>query len=102
MIIVSQNKKRTTESTELFIDTIIQSDKKSTYGIFVEKTDSAYIKLGEYETEERAKEVLQELISRIVLTERFEAICIPERQDNMVIDMYDNNRPLFIYEMPKE
>ncbi len=61
-----------------------------------------YAFLGEYKTEERAREVLRELINRIVLTERFEATFILEKQDNMVIDMYDNDRPLFVYEMPEE
>ena len=99
MIIVSQDKKKIINFDNV-LSIHIQTDERKSL-LFAE-TERYAIFLAEYKTEERAREVLRELINRIVLTERFEAICIPERQDNMVIDMYDNDRPLFVYEMPEE
>ena len=69
---------------------------------FINYADDDWDVIGTYNSFERAKEVLEEMTERIVLTQRFGAICIPERQDNMVMDMYDKEKPLFIYEMPKE
>ena len=51
MIIVSQNKKRITESMELFIDTIIRDNEPVVYGIYADKSNS-YLNLGIYKTEE--------------------------------------------------
>ena len=88
MVILNQSKQGTTESMELFIDTIIENNKNITYGIFVEKTADRYMKLGEYKTEERAEQVLQEIINKY-------------RQYNL-----DNNKAVTaipkVYEMPKE
>ena len=96
MTIVSQDK------TEIINYDNVKNFYISTRYISINYIDKDNEVIATYKTEERAREVLQELINRIVLTERFEAICIPGRQDNMVIDMYDNDRPLFIYEMPEE
>ena len=101
MIIVSQPKNNIANFDNI---TNIELEEYENKGWIIKcyTTDNHYINLAIYKTEERAKEVLQEIINRIMLTERFEATCIPECQNNMVIDMYDNNRPLFIYEMPEE
>ena len=101
MIIVNQDK------TQIFnFDNInylhMGKNLDNDFAIEINYSDCNYNIIASYKTEERAKEVLQEIIGRIVLTERFAAVCIPERQDEMVISMYDNNKPLFIYEMPEE
>lgn len=87
MVIVSQDKKRTTESMELFIDMIIGDNEPVAYGIYADKSNS-YLNLGIYKTEKRAQEVLQEIVSKY-------------RQYNL-----DNNKAVTIlpkvYEMPKE
>lgn len=87
MVIVSQDKKRTTESMELFIDMIIGDNEPIVYGIYADKSNS-YLNLGIYKTEKRAQEVLQEIVSKY-------------RQYNL-----DNNKAVTIlpkvYEMPKE
>ena len=99
MIIVSQDKTEIINFNNI-VSVWIDSDEED--GFSIEVAADINTTLAYYKTEERAKEVLQEIIGRIVLTERFAAVCIPERQDEMVISMYDNNKPLFIYEMPEE
>lgn len=81
MVIVSQNKKITTKSMELSIE--------DTNKIMVEASCGKLYFLGKYETEERAKEVLQEIITRYKNWENMKAgqpsgLCLP------------------VYEMPKE
>lgn len=87
MVIVSQDKERTTESMELFIDVIIRDNEPIVYGIYAEQFKQ-YLNLGIYNTKERAKEILQEIISKY-------------RQYNL-----DNNKAVTmipkVYEMPKE
>ena len=71
MIIVSQDKKRTTESMELFIDMIIGDNEPVVYGIYADKSNS-YLNLGIYKTEARAKEILIEIareFRRVLRTE---------------------------------
>ncbi len=58
--------------------------------------------IGKYNSEQRAKEVLDDIIKRIVMSERFAATCDIERQSNIIGNSYDKNEPLFIYQMPKE
>ena len=65
MIIVSQDKKRIVNFDNLTQVYITHCEEDNTgYFIRVETVDSLYEDLGEYATEERAKEVLQELIER--------------------------------------
>ncbi len=92
MIIVSQDKKRTTESMELFIDMIIGDNEPVVYGIYADKSNS-YLNLGIYKTEERAKEILQEIVG---LYRRCQQV-IGER-GGVANFIY----PPKIYEMPKE
>ena len=61
MIIVSQDKRLSTKSLELSIEDIENKDAKR---IMVEGNCGNLYFLGKYETEERAKEVLQEIITR--------------------------------------
>lgn len=92
MIIVSQDKKRTTESMELFIDMIIGDNEPVVYGIYADKSNS-YLILGIYKTEERAKEILQEIVG---LYKRCQQV-IGER-GGVANFIY----PPKVYEMPKE
>ena len=57
MVIVSQDKKRTTESMELFIDMIIGDNEPVVYGIYADKSNS-YLNLGIYKTEKDRKSVV--------------------------------------------
>ena len=59
MIIVSQDKRLLTKSLELSIEDIENKDAKK---IMVESNCGKLYFLGKYATEERAKEVLQEII----------------------------------------
>lgn len=92
MVIVSQDKKRTTESMELFIDMIIGDNEPVVYGIYADKSNS-YLNLGIYKTEERAKEILQEIVG---LYRRCQQV-IGER-GGVANFIY----PPKVYEMPKE
>lgn len=65
MVIVSQDKKRIVNFDNLTQVYITHCEEDNTgYFIRFETVDSLYEDLGEYATEERAKEVLQEIIER--------------------------------------
>ena len=86
MVIVSQDKRLSTKSLELSIENIENKDAKK---IMVEGNCGKLYFLGKYATEERAKEVLQEIITRYKNWENMKAgqtsgLCLP------------------VYEMPKE
>lgn len=86
MLILSQNKKISTKSLELSIEDIANENAKK---IMVESNCGKLYFLGKYATEERAKEVLQEIITRYKNWENMKAgqpsgLCLP------------------VYEMPKE
>lgn len=87
MVIVSQNKERITEGMELYINAIIEEDEPIVYGIFVEKFKASF-QLGHYKTKERAKEVLEEIITQY-------------REENCEFEngMYHMQR---IYRMPED
>lgn len=59
MVIVSQDKKRTTDKLELWVDLVIDNY----YGVFYIDIEKDIICLGSYKTEERAEEVLQEIVT---------------------------------------
>ena len=108
MLIVSQDKEEIINFDNIINITLLNDstiENNNGYDIWVgtnQPVEDNYRRIGTYATKERAKTVLNEIIKRIVMTERFAAICIPERQDTMVIESYDNDEPLFIYHMPKE
>lgn len=86
MLIVSQDKRLSTKSLELSIEDIENKDDKK---IMVEGNCGKLYFLGKYATEERAKEILQEIITRYKNWENMKAgqpsgLCLP------------------VYEMPKE
>lgn len=62
MIIVSQNKDMVVNFDNITRVYISQYEEKTANFIRLETVDSIYDDLGQYETEERAKEVLQEII----------------------------------------
>lgn len=62
MIIVSQDKTKIVNFDNLIQIYITQNEEETANFIRYESVDSLYEDLGEYKTEERAKEVLQEII----------------------------------------
>lgn len=62
MIIVSQDKTKIVNLDNLIQIYITQDEEETANFIRYESVDSLYDDLGEYKTEERAKEVLQEII----------------------------------------
>ena len=64
MIIVSQDKTKIVNFDKLIQIYITQDEEETANFIRYESVDSLYEDLGEYKTEERAKEVLQEIIIR--------------------------------------
>ena len=62
MIIVSQDKTKIVNFDNLIQIYITQDEEETANFIRYESVDSLYDDLGEYKTEERAKEVLQEII----------------------------------------
>ena len=62
MIIVSQDKEKIVNFDNLTQVYITQDEEETSYFIRYETVDSLYDDLGKYETEERGKEVLQEII----------------------------------------
>lgn len=100
MIIVSQDKERTTESMELFIDRIIGDDEPTIYKIYVDKSN-AYLNLGIYKTKERAKKILAKINYWNAQFELFKVVS--EKEQERMLDYFNRNNIDFnIYEMPKE
>ena len=62
MIIVSQDKEKIVNFDNLTQVYITQDEEETAYFIRYETVDSLYDDLGQYKTEERAKEVLAEII----------------------------------------
>lgn len=62
MIIVGQDKEKIVNFDNLTQVYITQDEEETAYFIRFETVDSLYDDLGEYDTEERAKEVLAEII----------------------------------------
>lgn len=68
MIIVSQDKEKIVNFDNLTQVYITQDEEETAYFIRFETIDSLYDDLGEYKTEERAKEVLQGIVSKYKIT----------------------------------
>ena len=66
MIIVSQDKTKIVNFDNLTQIYITQDEEKTAFFIRHETVDSLYDDLGFYKTEEKAKEVLQEIIQRYI------------------------------------
>lgn len=72
MIIVSQDKDKIFNFNNLTQVYITTDEEETEYEIRCETVDSLYDTLGAYKTEERAKEVLQEIINAIVYSRKAE------------------------------
>ena len=94
MIIVSQDKDKIINFDNLTQVYITQDEEEKAYFIRFETVDSLYDDLGEYKTEERAKEVLQEIWNFYETAKRYEC------SSNNGITIFLEKK--FTYEMPKE
>lgn len=103
MIILSQNKERIINFENLEMVEINKpgtwNQKRFTIDTYPNSEDSQkfHIKLGEYRTEKRAKEVLQEII-KTYSNQNFAKVL---KYRNLNLDNNDKEE-LFTYEMPKE
>lgn len=95
MIIVSQNKLLITESLALSIEGIENKKEKK---IMVQENCGKLYLLGVYDTEERAKEILQEIIKVYKGTEAFK-VSVNRIQDVVGKIAIENG---FVYEMPEK
>lgn len=94
MIIVSQDKEKIVNFDNLTQVYITQDEEETAYFIRYETVDSLYDDLGKYETEERAKEVLQEIIRALIEAKKLESA-----NSMFGFDIIPSNT---VYEMPKE
>ena len=90
MIIVSQDKEKIVNFDNLTQVYITQAEAETAYFIRYETVDSLYDDLGEYKTEERAKEVLQEIVSK------YKTTLYNSKTNETVVNIPK------VYEMPKE
>ena len=90
MIIVSQDKEKIVNFDNLTQVYITQDEEETAYFIRYETVDSLYDDLGEYKTEERAKEVLQEIVSK------YKTTLYNSKTNETVVNVPK------VYEMPKE
>lgn len=95
MIIVSQDKTKIVNFDNLTQIYITQDEEKTATFIRYETVDSLYDDLGEYKTEERAKEALKGIISRYEVIELF-------KMNSSEKEGYTLSDYTPIYEMPKE
>ena len=94
MIIVSQDKNSIInfdKTQRIWIDDNVLDKKNTTFEIYADGET-----LGEYATEERAKEVLEEITQYYKKFEYCRQITIGQRQDDT------RKNELGVYEMPKE
>lgn len=101
MLIINQNRNKTTKDLELNIYKKLDENFK-VIGYQIENDNMI---LGIYKTEERAKEVLQEITNQYQHSKMWEH-CLNERErldiDNLLMQKSKDNRALFVYMMPKE
>lgn len=98
MIIVSQDKKKIVENLNLGISK--PGEYNRNYVIYNTEIGE---ELGEYKTEERAKEVLQEIINLNIKFELYKTMPAEGKGQAIMLDNFSNNNIKFdTYEMPKE
>lgn len=90
MIIINQDRDKIVNFGNLTQVYITQDEEKIAYFIRFETVDSLYDDLGEYKTEERAKEVLQEIVSK------YKTTLYNSRTNETVVNIPK------VYEMPKK
>ena len=93
MIIVNQNKKNISNFDKVNYIEILPSSNTDGFKIIV-NYDTDYEVLGFYKTEERAKEVLQEIIKFYEILKRYEC------SSNNGLTLF--TKDTFVYEMPLE
>ena len=94
MIIVSQDKTKIVNFDNLTQIYITQDEEETATFIRYETVDSLYDDLGEYKTEERAKEVLQEILKYYDSLKANTIYAISDKDYPMDMKSY--------YDMPKE
>jgi len=96
MIIVNQNK-----DVIVNFDNIVglQIEDNGIEAIFINNDD---LILAEYKTEERAKEVLQEIIKTYKTTEGYKCSNNLSFHKELIEDAERNNRDVFLYVMPSK
>lgn len=99
MIIVSQEKEKIVNFDNLIQIYITQDEEETANFIRYESVDSLYEDLGEYKTEERAKEVLQEIYK--VYSDFTLIKCVNEKYQNQLI-IGNINKYFDVYEMPED
>lgn len=101
MIIVSQDKTKIFNFDNLIQIYITQDEEKTATFIRYETVDSLYDDLGQYKTEERAKEVLQDIIAVYQMSKIYE--CSETKiQASTALESLKIKQQPFKYEMPKE
>ena len=90
MLIVNQDRDKIVNFGNLTQVYITQDEEKIACFIRFETVDSLYDDLGEYKTEERAKEVLQEIVSK------YKTTLYNSKTNETVVNIPK------VYEMPKE
>ena len=101
MIIESQDKTKIVNFDNLTQIYITQDEEETATFIRYETVDSLYYDLGEYKTEERAKEVLQGIIAVYQASKMF--TCTGLEVQEIIADKYKEKgiKP-FKFEMPEE
>lgn len=101
MIIVSQDKTKIVNFDNLTQIYITQDEEEKATFIRYETVDSLYDDLGEYKTEERAKEVLQEIVAIYQMSKIYKCSEI-KIQANTAVEALKMKQQPFKFEMPKE
>ena len=102
MIIVSQDKTKMVNFDNLIQIYITQDEEETANFIRYESVDSLYEDLGEYKTEERAKEVLQEIYTYKAMFEFYKSNPMDKELHEEIVNDLDKDNVLFdVYEMPE-
>lgn len=102
MIIVSQDKTKIVNFDNLIQIYITQDEEETANFIRYESVDSLYEDLGEYKTEERAKEVLQEIYTYKAMFEFYKSNPMDKGLHEEIVNDLDKDNVLFdVYEMPE-
>lgn len=101
MIIVSQDKTKIVNFDNLIQIYITQDEEETANFIRYESVDSLYEDLGEYKTEERAKEVFQEIYTYKAMFEFYKSNPMDKGLHEEIVNDLDKDNVLFdVYEMP--
>ena len=99
MIILTQNKDAIGNYNNM---QGIRIKENQVIGLFVTGLEDDVILLGKYKTNERAKEVLQEIITTYQNFKMYESCTDISGQAGILRALKETNKDLFIYEMPEE